>query len=235
MGYGVRGVGLIVRTPRLWPLIALPFVLALVALAGVGVAVFALHDRWMELLPQAGVLRTTLAVLAYAALVVLGYFMFLPLASLVAAPFNESIAEAVEELLSGRRPPGASLARLLSDLGRTVVHELRKLVRYLLLAGILALAAVLLPGVGPVIALVGGFYLAARFAAYDALDATLSRWGWSYDRKVGFLRGRRALCLGLGAVIAALLVVPIVNALAMPLAAASGALLTVGEIRVDER
>jgi CysZ protein len=233
--HGLRGAGLILRTPRLWPLVALPFALSLLALGGVVATVFALRDRWMDLLPAAGPLRTVLAVLAHVALVVVGYFLFLPLASIIAAPFNEAIAETVEEELTGRKSPRASLGRLLADLGRAVVHEVRKLLRYLVLAGALALAALFLPGIGPVLALIGGFYLAARFAAYDALDATLSRWGWSYDRKVGFLRGRRALCLGLGVLVAGVLLVPVLNALAMPLAAAGGASLAVNEIQESER
>jgi CysZ protein len=232
--HGVRGVRLVLGTPKLWPLVALPFLFSLFALIGVLAAVVALRDRWMALLPVAGALRSILGFLAHVALAVVGYFLFLPLASLIAAPFNESIAESVEELLSGRKAPSASIGRVLADLGRAVVHEIRKLLRYLLLAAAVALAALLIPVVGPVVAMVGGFYLAARFAAYDALDATLSRWGWSYDRKVGFLRGHRALCLGLGALIAGLLLVPVINALAMPLAAAGGASLAVNEIRNRE-
>jgi CysZ protein len=231
----LRGFLLILRSPRLWPLVALPFVLSILALFAVFGAMVALRDRWMDLLPASGVFRSTLAALAYVALGVVGYFLYLPLASLIAAPFNEAIAESVEELLTGKKPPPTSIGRLLRDLGRAVVHEARKLARYLLLAAALALAALLLPGIGPAIALVGGFWLAARFAAYDALDATLSRWGWSYDRKVAFLRGHRTLCFGLGAVIAGLLLVPFVNALAMPVAAAAGASLAVGAIPENER
>jgi uncharacterized protein involved in cysteine biosynthesis len=93
----------------------------------------------------------------------------------------------------------------------------------------------LLPVIGPIIALVGGGYLASRFAAYDALDATFSRWGWSYARKTAFLRGRRALSLGLGSVVAGLLLVPIVNALAMPIGAAGGALLAISAVPAGER
>jgi CysZ protein len=224
------GARLLITRRRLWPLVALPFLLTLVAFAGVFLAAFALRDRWLELLPAAGALRAVLAVLAHVALVVVAYFTFLPVASLIAAPFNEAIAEAVEEVLSGRRPPPFSLARLARDLARTVVHEVRKLARYLLLASALALAAVLLPGVGAVIALVGGAALAARFAAYDALDATLSRWGWSYERKVSLLRRRRALCLGLGAAVAGLLAIPVINALALPIAAAGGASLALDAV-----
>ena len=93
----------------------------------------------------------------------------------------------------------------------------------------------LLPVVGPALALLGGGYLAARFAAYDSLDATLSRWGWSYTRKQELLRRRRALCMGLGAFVAALLAVPVVNALALSVGAAGGASLALEGVPEAER
>lgn len=230
----LRGGRMILGTPKLWPLVIIPFAFTLVAFVGVFGAAFALRDRWLDLLPSSGALRAIVGVLAHLALLVVSYFAFLPLASLIAAPFNETIAETVEQLATGREPPPFSPARLLGDLGRAIVHELRKLVRYLLLA-LGVLLASLLPAIGPVIGLVGGGYLAARFAAYDALDATLSRWGWPYARKTAFIRGRRAACLGLGAVVAGLLVVPFVNALAMPVGAAGGALLAVRLVPEAER
>jgi CysZ protein len=197
-------------------------------------AAFTLRDRWLELLPSSGALRAIVGVLAHLALLVVAYFAFLPLASLIAAPFNETIAESVEHLITGREPPPFSLARLLRDLGRAIVHELRKLFRYLLLA-LGVLLASLIPAVGPVLGIVGGGYLAARFAAYDALDATLSRWGWPYARKTALIRSRRGACLGLGAVVAGLLVVPFVNAVAMPVGAAGGALLAVSLVPEGQR
>jgi len=234
VAHALRGARVLLGTPRLWPLVIVPFVLTLLAFVGVLAAAFALRDRWLELLPSSGALRAIFGVLAHLALLVVAYFAFLPLASLIAAPFNETIAESVEQLVTGREPPRFSLPRLLRDLGRALVHELRKLVRYLLLA-LAVLLASLIPAIGPVVGIVGGGYLAARFAAYDALDATLSRWGWTYSRKTAFIRGRRAACLGLGAVVAGLLVVPFVNAVAMPVGAAGGALLAVTLVGEAER
>jgi len=234
VGHGVRGARLLLGTPRMWPLVLLPFVLSLLAFAAVFLALFALRDRWMALLPAAGALRTALGVVAYIALLVLGFFAYLPLATLIAAPFNESIAEAVERRLGGAEPSPFSLGRFARDLGRGIVHALRSLARYLVLAAAV-FAVSLLPVVGPALALLGGGYLAARFAAYDSLDATLSRWGWSYTRKQELLRRRRALCMGLGAFVAALLAVPVVNALALSVGAAGGASLALEGVPEAER
>jgi CysZ protein len=232
--HGVRGGKLLLRTPSLWPLVLLPFVLSLVAFVAVFAAVFALRDRWMALLPAAGALRSIVGVVAYIALLVIGFFAYLPLATLIAAPFNESIAEAVERRLGGAEPPPFSFGRFLGDLGRGIAHAIRSLVRYLMLAAAVFVAS-FLPVIGPAIALVGGGYLAARFAAYDSLDATLSRWRWSYQRKQELLRRRRALCMGLGALVAGLLVVPVLNALALSLGAAGGASLALDAVPEAER
>jgi CysZ protein len=206
--HGLAGIALVVTQPRLRPLVALPFVIALALFIGIFAAVIKLIGlAWALAVP------------------VLGLFLFLPVASLVAAPFNEAIAETVEQLRTGREPPPFSAARLLAELGRTIVHEARKIARWLLLSAIVLALSLFVPVVGMVIGLVGGAYVAARFAAYDALDATLSRWGYGYAEKTAFFRKRRALCLGLGAVVAALLLVPVVNAMAMPLGAAGGAVL----------
>jgi CysZ protein len=236
IGLGLRGAGLLLGTPRLWPLVLAPFVLSLLAFCGIVAGAIALRDRWMALLPVTGEwLRGALALVAELALAATAYFLYLPLAALIAAPFNESIAETVEKLKTGREPPAFSLGRFARDFVRSIVHEVRSLLRYLFLATVLVIASFVVPVVGAAVALVGGMYLAARFAAYDALDATLSRWGFDFERKLELLRGRRALCLGLGAVVAGLLALPIAGALAMPAGAAGGALLALEIVPPDAR
>lgn len=228
--HGLAGAKLVLGWPRLWPLVILPFLLSLAALAGAVALALGLRDRWLDALPAWAWLQTAATVLSWILLPIVAYFLFLPLASLIAAPFNEAIAERIEEHVTGRPGPPFSLARLLRELALTLVHETRKFVRWLLLAvGVLFVS--LVPVAGPILAVVGGGYLAARFAAWDALDATFSRWGWSYAQKIAFLRARRSLSLGLGTVVALLLVVPVVNALAMPIGAAGGALLAIDATR----
>jgi CysZ protein len=234
VAHALRGARMLLGTPRLWPLVIIPFVLTLVAFIAMMSGAFALRDRWLDLLPSWPALRAVLGVIAYLALLLVAYFTFLPIASLIAAPFNEAISESIEKIETGREPPPFSLARLVRDLGMALAHELRKLLRYVVLA-LGVLLASLIPVVGPIVGLVGGGYVAARFAAYDALDATLSRWGWPFHKKTGLIRERRAACLGLGAVVAGMLVVPFVNALAMPVGAAGGTLLALALVPETQR
>ena len=228
-GYAMRGAAFVVGKPRLWPLVIAPFLLSLAALGGLAAAAVHYHHAAVHALTPHGwvgsVLGPILTALYVLAAIVIAYFVYFPVASLLASPFNEMIAERVEEIELGISGPAFSLPRLLRELGQALAHETRKFFRWVVLALAVFAATTLLPGLGAIIGLVGGWFIAARFSAYDALDATMSRRGWSYERKVGFLRERRALTLGLGGAIAALMLVPIVNALALPFGAAGGALL----------
>jgi uncharacterized protein involved in cysteine biosynthesis len=235
VGHGLAGVRLLLGRPRLWPLVFLPFAISLAILVAIVAAVIAARGAF---LPAGGTLRPIVAVATAIAVPVVCYFAFLPIASLVAAPFNDAISARVEEILTRRPAPEGARTTVLGELagiGRSLRNEARTFLRWALLAiGVLGLS-VLLPGPGSLVSLVGGGYLAARFAGWSAIDTPLSRWGWSYDRRLAFLRRRRPLCLGAGSVVAVALAVPIVSAMAMPLAAAVGTVLAVAAVPDAER
>src|SRR5262249_45654436 len=138
---------------------------------------------------------------------------------------NDTVAERIEEIETGRPPPKAASGSVV----RSLLNEGRRFFRWATLAVAILVASVVIPGVGSIIGLIGGGYLPARFAAWDAIDYPAGRWGYSSDQKLAWLRSHRPLCLGCGAFVALILAVPILNALAMPLAAAGGALLCVNE------
>ncbi len=228
-GYALRGARFVAGRPSLWPLVAAPFVLSLAALVALGWAAVHFRVEVVGALTPGGwigeLVGPVLAALYFLVAAVTGYFLFFPIASIISGPFNETIAERVEELLLGHASAPFSLVRLVRELLQGLAHALRKLLRWLVLAGVVLACTLLVPGVGAIVGFVGGAYVAARFAAFDALDATWSRRGWSFARKEGFLREQRALSLGLGSALAALMLVPVVNALALPFGAAGGALL----------
>lgn len=232
--YAMRGAGLVLGKPALWPLVIAPFLLSLTAMGGLVWVAIAYRGDLLGWLTPGGwlgdVLGPVLTALYWLLVPIVVFFLYLPVASLIAGPFNEAIAEKVEAIVLGKEGEPFSPARLLRDLGLTVVHELKKFLRWALLAGSVFACSVLLPGLGAIIGTIGGAYIAARFAAWDSLDYTLSRRGFSYEQKQRFLRERRSLCLGLGGSVAGLLLVPVVNALALPFGAAGGALLVHDEL-----
>jgi uncharacterized protein involved in cysteine biosynthesis len=88
------------------------------------------------------------------------------------------------------------------------------------------------PVIGPVLAILIGGYLAATSASYDCFDAVLARRLWPYRRKVEFLRSHRGRTLGLGAAVAAMMLVPVLNLVALGIGAA-GATLAALDLSVD--
>lgn len=230
-GYFRRGAGFLADHPRLWSLVAAPLAItALLVGAGAWLALSRFDDLVRALMPMPSgwlgtVLWTVLYVLAVSSVALAGYFLFFAAAALIAAPFNELLSEAVEEIVTGRASPPLSLRRFARDLGLTLAHESRKIFHYLLLTLLLTAAGFFIPGIGWLIQLIGGGLVTARFCAYDALDVALARRGWSFARKNEFIRKHRGLAFGLGGAVGLLLLVPIANLLALPIGAVGGTLL----------
>lgn len=229
--YLLRGARFVLAHPRLWPLVAAPFVITSLVFALAIVFAFARFDDLVGavlVLPSGWIGRTLWGVLYTLLAVSVGlaaYFSFFAFAALLAGPFHELLSESVEELVTGRAPPPFSFRRLGREVLQTIAHETRKILIYLSTIAILFLLSLLLPGPGSLLYLVGGFFVAARFSAYDALDATLARKGWSWEKKQDFLRRHRARSLGLGVSVAALMGIPLLNALALPFGCVGGTLL----------
>lgn len=221
--HGLEGLRLLAGRRQLWTLALWPFAISLASLVAIMGTAVALRAHF---LPADGAWRPVLSVATAIAVPIVCYFLFLPVASLVAAPFNDAISARVEEILTGHAPR-VEAPTTAASVVRSLVHQARTFARWLVLAFAVLAVSLGLPGIGSLVGLVGGGYLAARFAGWDAIDTPLARWGWSYDERLGFLRRRRALCLGTGTVIAVALALPVVNALAMPLAAAAGTVLAV--------
>lgn len=221
-----RGAAFVAARPRLWHWVAAPFVLvALLLGALVWLAVrFAgpLLDRWLGALPGwlGDTLPGLLSWLLIALLLVAGYVVFVGVAMILAAPFNEMLSEDIEAELTGAPAERFSLPRFVRDLVVGLVHGLRRVALYLGLSAVLFAVGLLVPIAGPPVAAALGALVTARFAAYDSYDAVLARKRWAYRDKGAFLGAHRARTLGLGVAVAALLVVPLLNLLALPLGAA---------------
>jgi CysZ protein len=225
-----RGAAFLAARPRLWGWIVAPALLALVIL----VAVICVAVGWageaidwiVGFLPDslerwiAGALTAVLVV----ALAFAGYVVFLGLAAIVAAPFNEMLSEAVEREVTGVEPPPFSPLVLLRDIALGIVHGARRVMVYLFTVAALFAVALIVPIAGPIVAAVLGTIVTARFAAYDAFDAVAARKGWAYGAKLQYLRVHRGRSYGLGAAVAALAAVPGLNLVALSVGATGATL-----------
>ena len=219
-----RGFRFLQRHRALWAWIVAPALLTLALLVGLVVAVAALADplvAWLarhlpaSLEPLGGWVLMAIVIVG---LVLAALLLFVSLAGFVAGPFNELLSEAVEVRLTGR--PGASFS--LRDLPRGAVvgvaHGLRRLAVTVVSVAVL-FGLGLFPVVGTIAAGVSAGWLAARAAAYDCYDAVLSRRAMSYRAKLAFLDQHRGRSVGLGAGVAAMMVVPGLNLIALGIGA----------------
>jgi CysZ protein len=224
--YFLRGVRLIFA-PGIRAYVIVPLLVNVVlfsALIYFGAAQFqALLDwllpDWLEWLTL-----VLLPLFVVAALVIV-FFAFSLIGNLLAAPFNGLLAEAVECHVTGVPIPGGGMRKMMRDLGRTVVSELRKLA-YIVLRAIPVLLLFWIPGLNlaaPVIWILFGAWM----LAISYVDYPMGNHGLSFPEQRRRLGQRRYLALGFGGAAMFALAIPLVNFLVIPAAVAGATLLWV--------
>jgi CysZ protein len=226
---GLRGASFLAARPRHWKWIVAPALAAAALLVAIVVTLSRLLEAptaWLaDLLPVSWA-QGVLHVVAVLVLLVLSYSVFLSVAMLIAAPFAEMLSESIEEELTGVPGPPFRLFGFLWDLLVGLIHGLRRVVLYLVTMGFLLLLSVVIPGIGAIASLVLGGLATARFASYDAYDSVWARRRLRYRDKMTALRADRWRTLGLGALVATLMLVPFVNLVALSIGAAGATLST---------
>ena len=229
-GDAARGLRYLLAHPRLFGWVVAPALLTLGVIIGVVWAVLVLSApavAWIA----GGVpdwlgswLSGLLRLVVVGGLSVIGFLFYVSISGVLAGPFCEMLSESVEERVTGTPAPGFSAVAFARGVVLGVLHALRRLVIYLVALGLLFLLGALVPVVGHAIAIAVGFYLAAQTAAYDCYDAVFGRRLWRYRQKTDYLRARRGRTLGLGAAVAALLLIPFFNLVALGLGSAGATL-----------
>jgi CysZ protein len=217
---GLRGAAYLARHRRLWKWVVAPaLVVTLVAVVTMG---------WLlAIIGAIGLVGWTSLAIASATVIVAFAF-------LVAGPFNELLSEAIEEREAGLQPPGFSIARFLHEIAISIAHAARRGVAHIAFIVCLFVIARIVPVVGTVAAAAGSAWVAARFASYAAYDAIWSRRHWQYREKTAYLREHRWRTLGLGALVAATLVVPGLNIVGLAIGSTGATLRMIERERRDK-
>ncbi len=155
-----------------------------------------------------------------------GLVLVFLLSSVVAAPFNDALSEAVEHILTGGQAPPFSFGRMMADIVRTIRLEVGKVLLYAVIIGPMFLASFFIPGVGQVISIVG-FALTAIYLGVDYIDWPAARRNWSVGDRVAFTKRQLPAVAGFGTGVWVLLFIPLVNLFFMPAAVAGGTMLFV--------
>jgi len=231
-----RGFRFLNAHPRLWGWVMAPAAVTLVLLGAMIYLVLRIADslvgRVTSWLPDAiaGVGGWVVWLVVIAALIFGAFLVFVSVAGIVAGPFNEMLSEAVEEQVTGTKGPAFSFGGFVTSFARGLGHGLKRVV-VAIIGALLLFVLGFVPVIGTIAAMLLGGYFTARGAAYDCYDAILSRREMPYDAKTAYLADRRGRTLGLGAAVAVMLFVPILNLVALGVGAVGATLAVLDEKR----
>jgi CysZ protein len=155
------------------------------------------------------------------------FFGFNLLANFIAAPLNGLLAEKVQLHLTGQDLGEASFGSIVASIPRSVGREISKLTYYLPRI-VLLLVLSFIPGINAIAPwlwlLFGAWMMAIQYVDYP-----MDNNGVSFRKMRRSLSQQRLLHLGFGGGVSLLLMVPLVNFFAMPIAVAGATALYVGE------
>lgn len=218
------GMRTLVRNPDLLTLSLIPMLLTLVMLMGL---IFG--AAWIVgMLIGAAVrveIRLVAQVLMFLLTLLIAYFLYLPLARVLLAPFAEALSRRTRAIDTGRtnRQDDQGWAR--------AMREGLKLVMFQLVIAVAALALGLaFPPVGAPV----GVAVAIFLGGLDFFDIPLSTRGLRLRKKLGVIWRNKSLALGFGAATYLMLLIPVINMLALPVGVV-GATLLIDALEFEDR
>ena len=220
-----RGAGELRRTPGAWWLMVVPVFINLALFVGLVVWLINITPTlmgWFTFGAWGGwvVLAWIIAVFVYAAIVILYAFLFSIVAEVLGAPFYEEIGVRVD-----KRHGAAIVERpWYQEVWLAIVQESQKLA-VLLVIGFAMFLLQFLPGIGQILSIVGGVTILAVTLGGDAVGPALARRGYMLGDRRRWVLKHLMVVSGLGAAKAIGLIIPILNTVVLPFAAAGGTLL----------
>lgn len=181
--------------------------------AGAGFGAMLLTGMWL-----AGVAFVALFLIALGIICVYG------VAGLILTPFLDYLSERVETLAVGPRPEGFAWPVFFRQVSVSIWHSLLNFALYLVVMGLLLLLN-LIPAAGQVLFLAGSSVASSFFLAREMLDGPLTRDRLRWTDKYRVVWRHKAATLGLGAATAAMLWIPLLNFVCLPVAVTGGTLL----------
>ena len=222
--YPFRSIKLLLRAPSLWRFVLIPFGINLMVFsAAVYFGFDFFSDRVVQQIPQGdgwywAILYYVAWVIAMLLTAVLVFFTFAVVGNLIASPFNDLLSERAEEMLTGIASDAPfSLQLFWADTRRTLSVEIRK-VGLFVLAMAMILPLNLLPGIGSLLYTLLAVSLTIFFLVVNYLGIVLSRQRFSFAQQRQFIFGRLFLMAGFGTGVLALLAVPLLQFLCIPVA-----------------
>jgi CysZ protein len=165
-------------------------------------------------------LRAFAQVLIFLLSLLIGYFLYLPVARVLLAPFAEALSRKTRLINTGEAIGQHNLG------WSRAMWEGLKLVMFQAVIALIALAlSLIFPPLGAPI----GIAVAIFLCGLDFLDIPLSTRGLRLRGKLGVIWRNKSLAVGFGAAVYVMLLIPVINMLSLPVGVI-GATLLVDEI-----
>jgi CysZ protein len=217
--WGVRfffsGMRTLVRNPDLLSLSLIPMLLTLALLVGL---IFGAAWTVGRLIGDAvrAELRIVAQVLMFLLTFLIAYFLYLPVARVLLAPFAEALSRKTHAISTGRtiRQNNQGWTRAMWEGLKLVIFQ-----------AAVALAALALGLAFPPVGAPVGVAVAIFLAGLDFFDIPLSTRGLRLRKKLGVIWRNKSLALGFGAAAYLMLLIPVINMLALPVGVVGATLL----------
>lgn len=229
--YPFHGARYLWRHPRLLRFIAIPFIINTLVFSGalylglhlfehVATAYIPQGDAWYWVL-----LTGLFWVLALALTAVLVFFSFTVAGNLIASPFNDLLSERAEALITGRSSEEPfSWRGFWQDCLRSCGVQVRKLSLFVL-GMLLLLGLNLLPVVGTLLYSVLSIVWTVFFLVVEYLGYVLARKRFTFGEQRRYVLSRFWLMAGFGTGVLAVLAIPLLQLLCIPVAVVGATLL----------
>lgn len=225
--YPFRGGRFLLKTPRLWQFVLIPFAVNLVVFTlAVWLGLDFFNGQVEALIPTGdawywAVLYYFLWVVAVLVTAILVFFSFTVIGNLIASPFNEILSEKTEMVIRGG---GEGVPFSLAAMVRTLLDESKKMLVFII-GMVLLLLLNFIPGFGTLVYSVLSILFTIFFMVVEYTGYIFGRKGLRFSDQRQFIRGRRFMALGFGTGVICLLAIPFLQFFCIPLGVVGATLL----------
>jgi CysZ protein len=217
--WGVRffflGMRTLVRNPDLLSLSLVPMLLTLALLMGLIIGA-AWSVGWLIRDAMRVEIRIVAQVLMLLLTLLVAYFLYLPVARVLLAPFAEALS---------RRSAAIDTGRAIRQNGQRWARAMWEGLKLVIFQAAVALAALALGLAFPPVGVPAGVAVAIFLCGLDFFDVPLSTRGLRLRKKLGVIWRNKSLALGFGAAAYLMLLIPVINMLALPVGVIGATLL----------
>jgi CysZ protein len=252
--YPFRAVGIFLRNKKLLPYLIIPvlinFFIGIILYIGLLIFGFDLIkelviiltvqiDKFIDKFPSwlafldylALVIGWLLKFLLSVALLILNGFLMLQFGVIIGSPWYGKLSEKLEEIRLGNVTNIE--VGIIKDISRAILYELKKIL-LVIVVGIGLFLINFIPVVGTLITSVGSIALTATIVCLDFFDSPLERRRLSFRKKLRIVYSSLPASASFSLIALALISVPFLNLITIPICVASGTLFICDRIKFND-